>query len=146
MTTTFTNFLRLLDASMVVQGRNILLFVDIHAAYRQDTIISKLEKLLYYPPQFKSLTPFMRTRHALNTEEGIKCRSDTSVRNSWPHVAPAAYMSCGIFIRGGRGDKHDCQPLPNCAAAHDPYKTVKSFFYITARAGTTNRAYLVFSN
>jgi hypothetical protein len=39
MTTTFTKFLRLLDASMVVQGRNILLFVDILAAYRQDTVI-----------------------------------------------------------------------------------------------------------
>jgi len=40
-------------------------------------------------------------------------------------------MGCGIFIRGGDrggreegGDKHDCQPLPSCAAAHNPYRTV----------------------
>jgi len=57
-------------------------------------------------------------------------------------------MGCGIFIRGGgrggRGEKHDCQPQPSCTAAHDPYKTVKSFLYTTARAGTTNRAHLAF--
>jgi len=75
---------------MIVQGRNILLFVDIQTAYWQDTVISKLEKLLYYPPQFKSVTPFMRTGHALDTEVHIDCSSDTSAHNSWPHVAPAA--------------------------------------------------------
>lgn len=56
---------------MPLQGRNILFFVDICAAYRQDTVISKLEKLVYYPAQFKSMTPFMRTGHALDTEENI---------------------------------------------------------------------------
>jgi hypothetical protein len=61
-------------------------------------------------------------------------------------------MGCGIFIRdsgrgvGEGGDKHDCQPLPSCAAAHNTHRTVKSFFYITARAGTTNTAYMAFSN
>jgi len=28
--------------------------------------------------------------------------------------------------RGAGGDKQDCQPLPSCAAAHEPYETVKS--------------------
>jgi len=64
---------------MVVQGRNILLCGDIHAAYRQDTIISKLERLLYYPPQFKSVTPFMRTGHTSDNEVVIDCSSDTSL-------------------------------------------------------------------
>jgi len=97
------------------------------------------------------VTPFMRPGHALDTEVGINCSSDISVYNSWPHVAPAAYTGCGIFVRGGDregrggwGDKHDSRPLPSCAAAHVPYRAVKSFFYVTASAGTTNRAYLVF--
>jgi len=59
---------------------------------------------MYYPPQFKSVTPFTRTGHALDTEVNTDCSSDTSVYNSWPHVAAAAEMGCGTFIRvGGRG-------------------------------------------
>jgi hypothetical protein len=95
---------------MPLQGRNILFFVDIRAAYRQQSVISKLEKLVYYPPQFKSVMPFMRTGHALDTEENVDFSSDTTVHNSLPHVAPASQMGCAIIIRdGGGGDKHDFQ-------------------------------------
>ena len=37
------------------------------------SVISKLQKLLYYPPQLKSVTPFMRTGRAYDTEVNIDC-------------------------------------------------------------------------
>jgi hypothetical protein len=36
-----------------VQGRNILLFVDMCGAYQQDNMISKEEKLVYYAPKLQ---------------------------------------------------------------------------------------------
>jgi hypothetical protein len=49
-TTIFTEFLRALDASMGVQGRNILLFVDNCAAHLQDMSFLRNVKVVYYPP------------------------------------------------------------------------------------------------
>lgn len=83
---------------MGVTGRNILLFVDTSAA-----IISKEEKLVYYPPQLISATPFVRTDVNLDTEENGDFSSYTSAYNSLPHVAPAAEMVCTIIMRGGGG-------------------------------------------
>jgi hypothetical protein len=54
-TTIFTEFLRALDASMGVQGRNILLFVDNCAAHPQDTLFLRNVKVVYYPPNCTSM-------------------------------------------------------------------------------------------
>jgi hypothetical protein len=56
MTTTFfTEFLRALDASMGVQGRNIFLFVGNCAAHPQDMSFLRNVKVVYYPPNCTSV-------------------------------------------------------------------------------------------
>jgi hypothetical protein len=54
-TTIFTEFLKALDASMGVQGRNILLFVGNCAAHPQDTSFLGNVKVVYYPPNCTSV-------------------------------------------------------------------------------------------
>jgi hypothetical protein len=54
-TTIFTEFLRELDASMGVQSRNILLFVDNCATHPQDSSFPRNVKVVYYPPNCTSV-------------------------------------------------------------------------------------------
>jgi hypothetical protein len=55
----FIKLLRALDASMGVQSRKILLFVDSCAAYLQDTSFAKKAKVAYYPPNCTSMLQYL---------------------------------------------------------------------------------------
>jgi hypothetical protein len=46
----FTEFLKVLDASVGVQGRNVLLFVGIIATHPKDMLFLLNLKFVYYPP------------------------------------------------------------------------------------------------
>lgn len=48
--TIFTEILRAVQASMGVQGRNVLLFLGSWNAHPQDTSILRNVKVVYYPP------------------------------------------------------------------------------------------------
>jgi hypothetical protein len=54
ITAILTEFLRLLDTAIGVQGRNILLFVDNHAAYLQEQNV----KFVNYPSNCVSVMPY----------------------------------------------------------------------------------------
>lgn len=57
----FMEFLRLLDASIVGQDVNILLFVDNCATQLQDTSFLRYILFVYYPPNCTSMMPSTRT-------------------------------------------------------------------------------------
>jgi len=57
----FTEFLKVLDASFGVQGRNVLLFVGISATHPKDMLCLLNLKFVYYPPNCTSLLPSMKT-------------------------------------------------------------------------------------
>jgi len=62
-TTIFTVILRVLDASVGVQRRNILSFVDNCASHPQDTSFLQNVKFVCYPSDFKSMMPSKRTTY-----------------------------------------------------------------------------------
>jgi hypothetical protein len=57
----FTEFLKVLDASVDVQGRNVLLFVGISANHPKDMLFLLNVKFVYYTPNCTSMLPSMRT-------------------------------------------------------------------------------------
>lgn len=58
----FIEFLKTLNASVGVQGRNVL-FVDISATHPKDMLFLLNLKFVYYPPNCTSMLPSMRTRY-----------------------------------------------------------------------------------
>jgi hypothetical protein len=57
----FTEFLKVLVASVGVQGRNVLLFVDMSATSPKDILFLLNLKFVYYLPNCTSMLPSMRT-------------------------------------------------------------------------------------
>ena len=56
ITTIFTQFLRVLNASKGVQDKNMLLLVDNCAAHPQDMSFIRNVKVVYYPPNCTSMS------------------------------------------------------------------------------------------
>jgi len=57
----FTEFLKVLDASVGVQGRNVLLFVGISANHPTDKLFLLNVKFVYYTPDCTSMVPSIWT-------------------------------------------------------------------------------------
>jgi len=57
----FTEFLKVLGASVGIQGRNVLLSVGISATHPKDMLFLLNLKFVYYPPNSTSMLHSMRT-------------------------------------------------------------------------------------
>lgn len=77
-TSIFMEFLRVLDASIDMQGTNILLFVDNHAAQLENISLLWNIQSVHYSPNFNSYTP---------------------VDNELAHMAFSAQIYCVMIVR-----------------------------------------------
>jgi hypothetical protein len=78
-TSIFMVFLRVLDASIGVQGRNIFMFVDNRAAQLEHISFLWNTQFVHYPQTFSSYT---------------------STNNELTHMAFSAQMYCVMMVRG----------------------------------------------